>query len=68
MNKPLLSIVITQHGSDYAIQNYFDITEYSLFSHVQEPIEIIISEDLEDQKPGYITKLMDIKLYMTILN
>ncbi len=29
MNKLLLSIVITQYGSDYAIQNYFDITENS---------------------------------------
>lgn len=57
MDKPLLSIVITQHGPDYAIHNYFDINQYSLFSHVHEPIEILIAEDFEDNKPKYITEL-----------
>jgi glycosyltransferase involved in cell wall biosynthesis len=57
--QPLLSVVITQHGPDYDISKYFDINNYSLFSHINEPIEIIITEDYEDKEPEYIANLKD---------
>lgn len=53
----LLSIVITQHGEDYDIQKYYNIEEYDIFSHVNEQIEIILTEDLIESEPLYINTL-----------
>ena len=33
MKKPLLSIIITTHGNDYDLRNYYNIEDYSLFKH-----------------------------------
>lgn len=57
MKKPLLSIIITTHGNDYDLRNYYNIEDYSLFKHFYEPIEIIIAEDLIDEEPSYIKNL-----------
>jgi len=59
MSKILLTVIITQHGKDYAIPEYFDVNKYSLFSHVNEPIDIIIAEDMDNNEPGYIADLKD---------
>ena len=57
-NKILLSIVITQHGKDYALENYYkDIKLNPLFFHKNEPIEIIVTDDKDNKEPAYIKEL-----------
>lgn len=56
-NEILLSIVITTHGEKYDIRNFYEISQYSIFSHFNEPIEIIISEDYLNKEPEYVKEL-----------
>lgn len=60
MDDILLSIIITTHGKKYDILKYHTLDDYSIFSHINEPIEIIITEDLlTEQEPEYVSQLRE---------
>lgn len=57
MDTPLLSIVIITHGQTYDVSKWYNIEEYKIFNYFNKNIEIIISEDLIDKEPSYISLL-----------